>query len=118
MEDMFKMMEEFMRFKRGSTSAIGLEELAEKLLQNIQLDMLTTLRTTIDTRIKELSASRDKELDPFSILGVSRSSTRDEVEKAYKDKAWSAHPDRGGSNEEMIKVNASYEAIKSIKGWK
>lgn len=41
------------------------------------------------------------------ILGVSASATREQIEAAWKEKARSAHPDRGGSADEMARVNAA-----------
>lgn len=42
---------------------------------------------------------------PYSILGVSRNATREEIEAAFREKAKRAHPDCGGSNEEMQRLN-------------
>ena len=57
-------------------------------------------------------------MDPFEILGVEPNATKDEVKRAFRKKTWTAHPDHGGSNEDMIKVNAAYEAISRVRGWK
>ena len=59
-----------------------------------------------------------EDLNPFDILGVSPEATKEDVDKAYRKKAKTQHPDKGGSHEEMIKVNAAYEAIYMFKGWK
>lgn len=49
------------------------------------------------------------------VLGVSASATVSEVEAAYRAKARTAHPDVGGSAEEMSKINAARErAIREI----
>lgn len=37
----------------------------------------------------------------FSVLGVTSSATKEEIERAYRERAKKAHPDAGGSNEEM-----------------
>lgn len=115
MEEMFEQMKEFIKIGRKTMRP---EDVITKLLENAHIDMLTSMRTSIDARIKELSAQKGDELNPFTILGVDRTSTRSELEKVYKDKAWNAHPDRGGSNEDMVKINSAYAAIKAIKGWK
>ena len=41
------------------------------------------------------------------ILGVSANATVDEIEHAYRQKARLAHPDHGGSAEEMAAINAA-----------
>ena len=46
-------------------------------------------------------------VDWWSVLGVSREATRDQVDAAYRAKARSAHPDVGGSHDEMTKINAA-----------
>ena len=48
---------------------------------------------------------------------MSTNATEEEVKKAYRDRARVSHPDRGGSQEEMKKVNAAWEAIKLFRGW-
>lgn len=89
----------------------------EVMLKSMCLTTLKQLRTQINKHIKELSTSGDASLDPFAILGVGPNASRAEVDKAYREKARRAHPDVGGSNEEMIKINAAYEAIRRFKGW-
>lgn len=92
-------------------------EMIRTMMKTLEVDMLKKMRSQIDARIGELG-TQDKSLDPFSILGVTPNSTRAEVDKAYKEKAWKAHPDHGGSHEDMVKVNASYQAIRRFKNWK
>ncbi len=60
----------------------------------------------------------DESMNPFTILGVNLMSSEDEVKVAYRKKAWDAHPDHGGTNEQMAKVNAAFEVICRFKGWK
>jgi len=57
------------------------------------------------------------DMHAFEVLGISPSAAEAEVKAAYRNKAWIAHPDHGGSNELMIEVNAAYEAICKSKGW-
>ena len=52
-----------------------------------------------------------KFMDPYQILGISRACTLDEVKKAFRAKAWLAHPDRGGENESFIRLCNAYEEI-------
>ncbi|MBA7706978.1 Chaperone protein DnaJ [subsurface metagenome] len=87
------------------------------MVRNVQIGMLKQMRRQIDNQIKALSGT-EVGIDPFEILGVRPNATKDEVKQAYKKKAWDAHPDRGGSNQEMMKVNAAFEAISRVRGWK
>lgn len=91
-------------------------------LRKMQLE-LSKMHDQLGRRIAELSKQKPKtgvgrEMDPFTILGVSPTATKDEVEKAYKKAAAKAHPDKGGTNEDMIMVNAAREAIFRFKDWK
>jgi len=91
------------------------------VLRKMQVD-LANMQETLGKRISELSKQKPssglgKDMDPFNILGVRPDSTEAEVKKAYKGKAARAHPDRGGSNEDMVMVNAAYEAIRRYRGW-
>jgi len=98
------------------------------MIRSMELKMLQQLRGIVDTQISILQGQgaassqpqqpTDDEMNPFDILGVTFTSTEDDVKKAYKEKAKTAHPDHGGSNEEMAKVNAAYQAICMFKGWK
>ncbi len=57
--------------------------------------------------------------DPYSVLGVRRDSSDEEIKKAYRDLARKYHPDRYTNspdlaevaNEKMKEINAAYEAI-------
>lgn len=49
--------------------------------------------------------------DPYTVLGVSRSATKDEIRKAYKAKAAASHPDRGGDPEEFKRVAQAYSIL-------
>lgn len=50
--------------------------------------------------------------DPYSILGVNRNSTDDEIKKAYRNLAMKWHPDKEGGDEERFKEIAdAYETI-------
>lgn len=89
------------------------------ILKNLEVSILSQMDARIRARLQELqSGPSDVSMDPFAILGVEMSATREEVDRAYRKKANEMHPDKGGSNIEMAKINAAYEAIRLFKGWK
>lgn len=47
----------------------------------------------------------------YDILGVKRDANGDELKKAFRRKSSTAHPDKGGSNEEMALVNRAYSVL-------
>lgn len=55
--------------------------------------------------------------DPYSVLGVSRNASDEEIKAAYRRLAKQYHPDRNPGNEEAAKkmneINAAYDAIKN-----
>ncbi len=97
-------------------------KMMSKMLKNLEMVMLKRMESQISSRLKILTKQgeedKDLPLDPFEILGVNQDSTQEEVTKAYREKAFKAHPDKGGSVEEMAKVNAAKETIFMFKGWK
>ena len=60
--------------------------------------------------------------DPFSILGVSREASDDDIKKAYRRLARENHPDkftdpaeRDRASERMKEINAAYEELQKIR---
>ena len=50
-------------------------------------------------------------MDPYSVLGVSRNASQEEVKKAYKKLAMKHHPDRGGDEAKFKEISDAYERI-------
>ncbi|MDP3768800.1 MAG: J domain-containing protein [Dehalococcoidia bacterium] len=55
--------------------------------------------------------SRRPQEDPFAVLGVLPSAPPDEIRKAYRKLAFTHHPDKGGSEDRMKRINAAYDAV-------
>lgn len=49
--------------------------------------------------------------DPYRVLGASPKDGLDTIKSRYRALAMNNHPDRGGSPEEMRKLNAAYEQV-------
>lgn len=98
----------------------GMSDMIRTLVRSVELDTLKRLRKSIDDYIKALQAQVGTGTmeNPYTVLGVKPTATKDEVTRAFRTKVFHAHPDRGGTNAEMVKLNAAYEAIRRIRGWK
>ena len=104
----------------GFGTKIDPTKMIRAILRSVEVSMLTQMGARIRTRLSKLKQEQepaDTSMDPFAILGVDMNATREEVDKAYKEKAKIMHPDAGGNNEEMVKLNAAYEAMYLFKGW-
>ena len=44
----------------------------------------------------------------YEVLGVSETATQDEIKKAFREKSKTSHPDKGGNEEEIKKINNAY----------
>ncbi len=119
-EDALSGMLKFM----GISQSENMLKMMNTLVNNAQINALKQLRRQLDINIKKLAQeganeiASDEALDPYEILGINHDATQDDVKRAYKKKAHTAHEDHGGTNEEMVMVNAAYEAIKQYRGWK
>lgn len=51
----------------------------------------------------------------YRMLGLSSSSSWDEIQKAYKRKAKIHHPDHGGDEDTMRALNEAYNRLKQVK---
>ena len=51
-------------------------------------------------------------MDDYEVLGVPRTSSREEIVKAFRLKALELHPDKGGNIEDFQNLQKSYDRIK------
>lgn len=51
-------------------------------------------------------------MDYYTILGVQKNASPDQLKKAYKKASMQHHPDRGGDEEQFKKVNEAYATLK------
>ena len=51
-------------------------------------------------------------MDYYSILGVNKNSSPDEIKKAYRKLAMKHHPDRGGDAAKLQEINEAYDTLK------
>lgn len=51
-------------------------------------------------------------MDYYSLLGVRKNATSDEIKAAYKKLVKEHHPDRGGDSEHFKKINEAYDTLK------
>jgi curved DNA-binding protein CbpA len=47
----------------------------------------------------------------YAILGISPTASADEIKRAYRKSALAVHPDRGGSNRLMQRINEAWEVL-------
>jgi hypothetical protein len=50
-------------------------------------------------------------MNPYQVLGILPHSSLTQIKAAYRDAAASHHPDRGGSHQAMVAINAAYEQL-------
>lgn len=49
--------------------------------------------------------------DYYSLLGVSKNASEDDIKRAFRKKAHELHPDKGGDAEQFKKVNEAYQVL-------
>ena len=47
----------------------------------------------------------------YSVLGLKRSASDEDIKQAFRTKARETHPDKGGDPEEFRKVREAYECL-------
>lgn len=52
-------------------------------------------------------------MDYYRLLGVSKTSSSEDIKRAYRKLAMKHHPDRGGDAETLQKINEAYDTLKN-----
>jgi curved DNA-binding protein CbpA len=56
----------------------------------------------------------------YETLGVQQNASQDQIKAAYKNRARQLHPDKGGTKEDMQRLNEAYKLLtnpESLKKW-
>jgi hypothetical protein len=56
----------------------------------------------------EPTRNKDEEY-PYSVFGLKKSSSAEDVKKAYRKSVLKTHPDKGGTNEAFLRVREAWE---------
>ena len=54
-------------------------------------------------------------MDYYSILGVNKNASPEDIKKAYRKLAMKHHPDRGGDAGKLQEINEAYDTLKDPK---
>ncbi len=66
----------------------------------------------ITSFITQFTARQGHSLGPYIVLGLMPSAPDEVVDAAYRAMAKKYHSDKGGSDQEMARINKAYEQIK------
>jgi len=82
------------------------------IANNLDADGEYELANEIDSLLKYALVKLSMSLsDAQSLLGVFPGASKGEINKAYKQKAFSTHPDRGGSGDQMAQLNVARDIL-------
>jgi len=107
-------------FEKGAEILFGKAETARakdllgKKVADYGARLIDALTSSVSAPPPETSALDPN--DPYSILDIPANSPNWLVKLAYRERAKKAHPDVGGSDEEMKRVNDAFEKIMKEKG--
>jgi len=63
---------------------------------------------------EEIYEERKEEGYPFSVFGLKKSASNDDMKKAYRKKILETHPDKGGCADAFRKVKEAYDYFKDL----
>lgn len=83
-------------------------------IEDMRLNEKRGIAEVLQSAYVQLEAPRQKR-NPYEVLGIFDTATLEEAEAIFKAKAKRAHPDRGGSNEQMQELTEAIELIRKEK---
>ncbi|KAK1926612.1 putative Co-chaperone [Papiliotrema laurentii] len=91
------------------------EEKWEEALRTLEVAFEKTGRSSQDIANRLNRAQKllkvSKQKDYYKVLGVPRDADERQIKKAFRTKAKKAHPDVGGTEEQMAALNEAYEVL-------
>ena len=61
---------------------------------------------------REFPVAQEEEEDPFKVLGLKRSASDEDIKTKYRELILVHHPDKGGDQEEFIRIQEAYDFLK------
>jgi len=107
-------------FEKGAEILFGKEETAKakgflgRKIADYGARLMDALTSSVSAPPPETSTPDPT--DPYSILDIPANSPDWLVRLSYRERAKKAHPDVGGSDEEMTRVNDAFEKIMKERG--
>ena len=93
------------------------DEMLKTLYDQLLLSVAETLHSMSGRMVNDLRAKR-KVFNPYEVLGIQPGASREDVDKAYLRMANKCHPDKGGTNEAMTKINLAKELVYRMNNWR
>jgi len=97
---------------------MGTADKAMNFLRELRLLIEAGEKFLSDPFVKEVLSreGRRGEFDPYSELGVKPDDPDELIREIYLKKSLFYHPDRGGDEEKMKKLNKAYDEIRRMRG--
>lgn len=68
-------------------------------------------------KMQKSTKKKGKKEGPWVVLGIERTASEDEINKAFREKSKDCHPDKGGNPEDFKRLNkAREEMLKIVRG--
>ncbi len=113
----------FKHFTTGSESPNSGRRPPPKMDPNamINIMLLGTLKQ-MQSRINQIvgqleGRTSNMNFDPYEVFGLTSGCTKEDLDRAYRERAKILHPDAGGSNDMMAALNMARDMIYKMKGW-